>query len=213
MTISKFLMNVAVCAVSIGGISTAYGADLDDTDERTPVRGPGHESASNSQYASLERLRPDDDNRSEAGSVRSTTSIINADPQLIREMDSLIEQLLQVPVTVTFPNYAEGKTPEFKGGTKLPSIRYALGNLVTAYKDLATVATDQATEIDRLKAILEELKTTDSSQADEVVNPQNVESSKWSYVAGGMVVGAAAVVATKLIVGSWPSIAAQFFRR
>jgi hypothetical protein len=239
MTGSKFLMNVAVCAVSIGGISTSYGADQDNTDEHTPVRGTMGVVDSSTDFQQNESAYQsqlvDADGRLDAGLEKSNDPDAGDNLQFSDEVDKVLNALRPVNQEVTFPqrtkDYLATLVP---AASKLDALLCGVDNLVTAYNDLAIVATDQATEIDRLQAILESSNKSVPVQASEPVNeapgvaidtdtakeyseavvkPQNVESSKWSYVAGGMVVGAAAVVATKLIVGSWRSIAAQFFRR
>lgn len=237
MTISKFLMTCAVCAVSISGISTSHGSNiLSQDDHRTPTRSTEAHQSSVSSWSGVPRGNSlDDDVESvSARSARSTASM----SKIEGAMDTLIEMLAKVPVSVTLPGDDEGKTPSDVNKSKAKFVKYALGNLIKAYTSLVVEYDRQTIQLKAAQDTITELRgqlqqtennlvnTVETTPAEDANQTQlNNEDSpvettpavnnvpQWIGVTGGIVLGAGTVLLGNFIAEGFLSIAATIWGR
>lgn len=136
MTISKFLMNVAVCAISASAASTVYGSEispLHNDDQQTPQRG------------TIQR----------GSSIGSGGSIENVDSML----DDILAILTGVPQSIVVCPQNEFDALKNQGkATKKRVTLLGVTSVVKATVGLSETIQTQAAELDTLKTSLETVK-------------------------------------------------------
>lgn len=236
MTISKFLMTVAVCAVSISGITTSHGSSaLSADDVHTPARQQFGSPTDSNCNSAVRSQHDHEDAASSTGSIRSTTSTIS---QLTQSIEEIASMLAEIPKEVTFPPQLEGTTPQRLSNSKTGRIKHALRNLINAYTRLVVDYNSKTNKLNAAQDTITKLRgqmqqpennaanpvdatpavgdsqTPENNQSSPVETPSDVNnSSQWIAVAVGFVLGAGIVPLGNFIVEGYLSIAASFWGR
>lgn len=215
MTVSKFLMNVAVCALSIGGISTSYGADSFRSDDAGLVDGlvtPARGSQALLNVGSSAR------HLSESPSWRGIPRGGNTDPDTrsVSSMSAADEVHLKAAVINAWRMCKQSGLPAPKGDMVLARLEAYVAAIIydrtkvieTANAMAARIAELEAAAVEAAKPVTQE-SNTENQALERAQKTAEENAAFWRNVAGGLGVVVVSV-ALKAVYDNWSRIVGIF---